>query len=284
MATKTPHRTVRAIAGLGAVVLAIGLVAAACGGDDDTDSTTTAAALDQTGNLDLIEEQTLTVCSDIPYLPFEFEKEDAPGEYTGFDVELVDSMAERLDLKTAWRVTVFDTILASLEAGDCDVVASAMTITDERKEQVAFTEPYFDSEQSLLVTKENETKYATLEDLAGQTIGVQSGTTGETYAQEHLPPGAELKSFDTGEEIFAPLAAGEVAAVLQDYPVNAYRALQDDQVVVTETFPTDEQYGFAVRQDNSELLEALNGALADVRGDGTYDEIYATWFGERKEN
>ncbi|MCC7076800.1 MAG: transporter substrate-binding domain-containing protein, partial [Acidimicrobiia bacterium] len=124
----------------------------------------------------------------------------------------------------------------------------------------------------------------TLEDLAGQTIGVQTGTTGETYAKDHLPSGAEIKSFDTGEEIFAPLQAGEVAAVLQDYPVNAYRALQDDQVVVTQTFPTDEQYGFAVRQDNSELLEALNGALETVRGNGTYDEIYATWFGEQEDN
>ncbi|MCC7077364.1 MAG: transporter substrate-binding domain-containing protein, partial [Acidimicrobiia bacterium] len=169
MAAKTPHRASRAILGLVAILCVVGLVAASCGGSDSADSTTTTdAAQGQTGNLDLIEEQTLTVCSDIPYPPFEFEKEDAPGEYTGFDVDLVDAMAEHLDLKTAWRVTVFDTILASLEAGDCDMVASAMTITDERKEQVAFTDPYFDAEQSLLVTKENEEKYATLEDLAGQ--------------------------------------------------------------------------------------------------------------------
>lgn len=263
-----------------ALVAILGIAVAACGDGDDSASTTTESGAGGE-DLGLVEEGKLTVCSDIPYPPFEFEKEGSQGEYTGFDVDLTEDIAKRLDLQTEWRVTVFDTILASLEAGDCDVVVSAMTITDERKEQVNFTDPYFDSEQSLLVRKEDEAKYATLADLEGQTIGVQTGTTGEIYAKENLPSGAELKSYDSGEEMFAPLQAGEIAAVLQDFPVNAYRALQDDQVVVTETFPTDEQYGMAVKKSNTALLDALNTALQEVRDDETYDTIYETWFGTK---
>ena len=115
-----------------------------------------------------------------------------------------------------------------------------MTITDERKEQVDFSDPYFDADQSLLVRADDAGDLVTLDDLAGETIGVQSGTTGETYAKENTPDGATIKSFEDADGLFAALTSGDIDAILQDFPVNAYRARRTTQFVVTETFPTGE--------------------------------------------
>ena len=227
----------------------------------------------------LVTDGTLTICSDIPYAPFEFE--DDNNELTGFDVELVDAMAEEMNLQTEFLTTPFDGIIPALVAGNCDAIVSATTITDERSEQVLFSDPYFDADQSLLVTAENEGTYASLGDLGGKNIGVQSGTTGADYAEENKPEGATIREYQGADDLFAAIVAGDVDAILQDFPVNAYRALQNsDQFVVTETFPTGEQYGMAVTLENTNLADALNAALGNVQAAGTYDEIYATWFGE----
>ena len=172
----------------------------------------------------------------------------------------------------------FDGILGSLAAGDCDLVASAVTITEERAEQVDFTDPYFDAEQSLLIKADNE-EIATIEDLTGRTVGVQSGTTGEAYANENTE-GATVTSFEDSDGLFAALESDSIDAILQDLPVNGYRSTQDPSVEVVETYPTEEQYGFAVEKGDSELLEFLNEGFQALRDDGTYDELFATYFGE----
>ena len=268
------------------IPLVIGaLVLGACGDDggDEEGSDTTAAdsgseaAIQLPEDASLVNEGQLTVCSDMPYEPFEFEED---GETKGFDYEVVSAMAEQMDLEVEFRTTPFDSIIPALAAGDCDMIASAMTITEEREEQVDFTEAYFDADQSLLIRAADEDTYASLEDLAGQTIGVQSETTGATYAEENLPEGATVRAFQTGADIFTALIAGDVDAALQDFPVNAYRASQSDDLVVTETFSTGEQYGFAVPTDSA-LLDPLNEALGNIRDDGTYDQIFSTWFGEQ---
>jgi polar amino acid transport system substrate-binding protein len=156
-----------------------------------------------------------------------------------------------------------------------------MTITDERAQQVNFTEPYFDADQSLLVTTENEATYTSLESLSGRTIGVQSGTTGADYATENAT-GATIQEFEGASELFAALAAGQIDAILQDYPVNAFRAKeQPDQFALTATFETDENYGIAMAPEATELLAALNAALAQLQDSGEYDTIYEEWFGTR---
>ncbi|MDQ2679207.1 MAG: basic amino acid ABC transporter substrate-binding protein [Actinomycetota bacterium] len=261
------------------------LLLAACGSDSADDTTTTAGesgggstelSLD---GVDLVTDGTLTVCSDMPYKPFEFEED---GTTTGFDYDVVSAMGDELGVDVEFVTTTFDSIIPALAAGNCDMIASAMTITDERAEKVDFTEAYFDADQSLLVLKENEEKFATLEDLAGETFGVQVETTGKTYAEENQPEGSTIKEFSTGDEMFPALISGDITAALQDLPVNAYRAATaPDQFVVTETFPTGEQYGFAVAKD-SELLGPLDAALAKIREDGTYDAVYTEWFGDLK--
>lgn len=266
---RLPHRRVLAL------LAPIALVVAACGSDDPkTATSTTTDGAAATAPAGLVSDGTLTVCSDTPYEPFEFK--DDQGEDTGYDIDLLRAVADGAELDLAVIDLPFDGILGSLEAGDCDVVASAVTITDERAEQVDFTDSYFDADQSLLI-KADRSELAALADLEDGTIGVQAGTTGETYANDNNP-GAEIKSFEDSDGLFAALESGDIDAILQDLPVNAYRATQDDSVSVVETYPTGEQYGFAVKKNATEVLAFLNDGLAALRDDGTFDEIYGTYF------
>jgi ABC-type amino acid transport substrate-binding protein len=263
--------------GLLALLTAGALVLGACGGDDDKSDTSDSSG--GAADVNLVSSGKLTVCSDTPYEPFEFEKN---GKDVGYDMDILRAIAtdNKLDLEV--KDLPFDGILGSLAAGDCDVVGSAVTINDERAKQVDFSKPYFDADQSLLVKAADKDKYAKLEDLAGKTIGVQSSTTGKTYAEAHTPEGATIKSFDDATGLFGAIASDQIAAILQDLPVNAYRATQDDSLVVTQTFPTGEQYGFAVRKGNSDVLALIDDGLASLKDSGKFDEIYATYFGEKK--
>jgi polar amino acid transport system substrate-binding protein len=246
------------------------LLFAACGDDDDS-------ADEGTTDTTAEEREVIKVCSDTPYPPFEFEDEDS-GEQTGFDIELLRAVADQADKDIEVIDTEFDGIVLAPQAGQCDMVASALTITPERQEQALFSDPYYDADQSLLVLADNEDTYATLDGLAGKTIGVQSTTTGETYANENKPDGATIQSFPDSDAMFLALESGEVDALLQDLPVNAYRAEQDSNFVVTDTFPTGEQYGYLAAKDNQALIDEINEGLAAVRDDGTYDDLYAEWF------
>jgi len=257
----------------------LALLITACGSDDDDASPDTTAPGDDgvAAPEGLVSDGTLTICSDTPYEPFEF-KDDA-GKDTGYDIDLLRAIAGTADLELAVIDLPFDGILGSLEAGDCDVVGSAVTITDERSQQVDFTDPYFDADQSLLIKADQVDEIMALADLDGASIGVQSGTTGEAYANENAT-GAEVTSFEDSDGLFAALEANTIAAILQDLPVNGYRSTQDDSVVVVETYPTEEQYGFAVKKGSSGLLDFLNTGLESLRVDGTFDEIYASYFGD----
>ena len=220
---------------------------------------------------------TWKVCSDMPYEPFEFEGEGPRGlAYTGFDIELLDAIAEDQGATLDITDSDFDTIFASVNAGNCDVVASAVTITPEREENSLFSDPYFSADQSLLVQADSDVK--SLDDLAGETIGVQTGTTGESYANENKPEGATIKAYPDAAALFAALNSGEIAGILQDLPVNSDRATKDENVTVVETFKTGEQYGFVVAKDNTELQGEVDKGLAAVKDDGTYDEIYQKYF------
>lgn len=249
-----------------AAVVAFAMVVAACGGDDA-----------DTSEFGLVADGTLTVCSEIPYEPFEFEDDD--GNYTGFDVDVITAIADELSLDINVISTGFTAITSgsAMAANTCDIAASAITITAEREEAIDFAAPYFDADQSLLVKADSG--YTSLDDLVGKNLGVQAGTTGEAYANDNNP-GAEIVSYDNGGDLFLALEAGAIEGVLQDLPVNGYRTIADDSVTVVATYPTGEQYGFAVAEEGREaLLEAVNDALATLRDNGKYDEIHEKWFG-----
>ncbi|MBS4754403.1 amino acid ABC transporter substrate-binding protein [Nocardioides sp. zg-ZUI104] len=252
-------------------VLALTTVAAlalgACGSDDSgkTDS-----------GAEVVKAGTLTVCSDVPYPPFEdFDKSSDTG-FKGFDVDVVVEVAERLDLDLKIQDSSFDALQSgtALNSGQCDIAASAMTITEDRKKNIDFSDGYYDSEQSLLVPAKS--KIAGIGDLKGVKIGVQQGTTGKAYAEKNAK-GADIVTFPSDAEMFQAIKAGQVEALLQDLPVNLDHATGGEYKVV-ETYKTDEQYGLAIKKGNTQLVEDVNEALTAMREDGTYDAIYNTYF------
>jgi polar amino acid transport system substrate-binding protein len=250
-----------------AAVLALGLTACAA----DTSTT------ELEGGEKLVEEGKLTVCTHLPYKPFQFSQ---GGEVVGFDVDMMDLVAEELGVEQEIFDTPFEGIQSgeSLNTGKCDVAAAGMTITDERAEVIDFSDPYFDATQALLVQK--SAGIGDLDDLSGKSLAVQEGTTGQIYAQDNAPEDVEIRSFEDLALLQAAVKTGQVDAgindngVLYDYVKN-----QPDLEVATE-FDTGEQYGFAVRKgENDALLDTVNQVLEDARADGTYDEIYEKWFG-----
>ena len=270
---------------LGATAVAATLMLAACGSSTDnasdttsgeTSSTAGAAANAAGADLDLVDDGTLTVCSDVPYAPFEdFDKSSDLG-FKGFDIDIDNQIATDLGLKLKVLDQDFDGLQSglTLNAGTCDLVSSALTITDDRAKHLAFSDGYYDSEQSLLVPADSS--IASLDDLKGKTVGVQKGTTGKAYATEHVT-GANIPDFPSDAEMFLALKAGQVDALLQDLPVNIEHTKTGDYKVV-EKYSTGEEYGLAAKLGNDKLIEAVNSALAKMKSDGTYDTIYNKYF------
>lgn len=252
------------------VLAASALALAGCGSDDGSGSGS------GSGEIETISEGTLTVCSDIPYEPFEYE--DKSGGYTGFDLDLMDEISKGLGLDLEIVDVGFDGLQsgASLAAGQCDIGASAMTITEEREANLDFSDPYYDSKQSLLVPSDSD--ITTIDDLSGASVGVQQGTTGKLYAEKNVPDDTEVVSFPSDAELYQAIKSGSIDAILQDLPVNLAHTQGGDFQIVEE-YDTDESYGFAVAEEGSEaLLEGVNEQLAELRKDGTYDKLYNEYF------
>ncbi len=258
-------RSTRLTALLAVFLLAIAsLAVAGCGSSDD--DTTGGGGGGGGGG------EPLTVGSDIPYPPFEMGK--APN-YEGFDIELMEAIAEKIDRKAEFQDTSFDTIFRDLAQGRFEAVASATTITDEREETVDFTNPYYFSEQAILV-KEGEGDIDSVEKLSGATVGVQQGTTGEEFVEEKGNAG-EIRPYPQGPDAVNALKSGVLDAVVLDIPV-AENAVQAGGVEVSAAIPTEEEYGFVVPQGEEELLDEMNEALDELKDDGTFTTIYEKWF------
>lgn len=210
------------------------------------------------------------------YPPFEFV--DESGNIVGFDVDLINALAERAGFDVELVNTKWDGIFAALAAGEFDVVCSAVTITEERSQIVDFTDPYFNAGQSIAVRADND-EIQSVEDLKGKRIGVQLGTTGDIEASKI--EGAEVKRYEEITIAFQALANGDVDAVINDTPTSAAIIKANPELnakLVGEPF-TDEWYGIAVNKNKPEIRDALNKALKEIKEDGTYDKIYKKWFG-----
>jgi ABC-type amino acid transport substrate-binding protein len=243
------------------------LVAASCGDDDGGGG--------GGGNLQTINQGELRVGSDIPYRPFEFG--EAP-DYQGFDVDVVNEIAQRLDLQARFVKTPFDTIFRSLAQGKFDMVASATTITPEREKEVDFSESYFPADQSLMVTRGSDIK--TVEDVDGKVVGAQLGTTGAEYARENTDA-RSVRTYDLIDDAFNALEAGQVEAVINDCPVSKYAERAHENLVVVQAIDTNELYGFPFRSGADALRTAVNRELAALKESGELARISDKWFGSR---
>jgi ABC-type amino acid transport substrate-binding protein len=224
-----------------------------------------------------IEDGVLKVGSCLDYKPFEFVKD---GEEMGFDVELSEEIASRLGLEVEWITANFDTIFTSVAADQFDMVAGAATITDERLNTVDFSDPYFNSRQGFTVNTSETPDIKTTDDLKeGDVVSVQKGTTGKDWAEENLAPqGVEVKTFDAAPDAFTDLEAGNVQGVINDEGSSIAEAESRPDLEVVQAIDTDEKYGLAFSKNNPELTAAVNEALADIIGDGTYETIFKKWF------
>jgi polar amino acid transport system substrate-binding protein len=258
-----------------ALALAVAAVATGCAKEDTGG---------ESGGVDLVRAGKLTTCTHLPYPPF--QSKDASGKVVGFDVALVDLVAAKLGVTQEIVDTPFEGIKSGqdLNTGKCDIAAAGMTITEARKQVLAFSDPYFDATQALVVPAGKP--YRTLADLAGKRLGVQGETTGEEYVRAQVEEKGltvEVVSYkDLGSEQQA-LATGQIEAAVGDLPVwNDYIRKNPGKVTVPTGFDTGEQYGFALRKDGDpDLLRTVNEVLAQARTDGTYDRIYAQWIGPK---
>jgi polar amino acid transport system substrate-binding protein len=259
-------------------LVALAAVAAGCGSSDDNSTSSSGGSTDTTASggggadLGLITDGTLTVGSDIPYPPFEQGK---PPDYTGFDIDLIDAIADKLGLSTKIVDTSFATIFSDQQAGKFDIVASSTTITPARSKRVTFSDPYFNADQSLMVQKDGELQSVD-QITSDTTIAVQEGTTGQAYAEDKTD--AQVQAYPGIGTAFNALQAGQADGVINDFPVSAYALRKYPDLDVSETIPTGEKYGFPMQKTNTALIDAVNGALGDLIDDGTYATIFKKWF------
>ena len=256
------------LAALALVIGSIGL--AACGDDDDGGSGGDGGSTG--GDLELKSQGKLTVGTDTPYPPFEFG--EAP--YQGFDIDVTNEIAKRLNLQVTYQDTAFDTIFTDLASGSFDMVASASTITPERQNVVDFSDPYYSADQALIVAPGSDV--ATVEDLADLNVAAQNGTTGLQYAKDETDA-ANVQGFPQGPDVVNAVRAGQVDAGILDQPVAQDAVEKAGGIEVAQVIPTGELYGLAFPQDSDNLREAVNSELAKMKQDGTLDKIYKKYFG-----
>ena len=252
---------------LASAVFGIGLVAAGCGGSDTPKATSGSSGVAPT---------SIKVASDIPYAPFEFT-EAGSTEVKGFDVDVVKAVAATFGTTDVTFVKrKFDTILLDIEQARFDMAASSITITVERAKTVAFSDPYFLANQSIMVKKGSAIK--TEADLVGKKIGVQRGTTGATLAGKVKD--ATLKQYEIIDDAFLALSTDRVDAVVNDFPISAYATKAKPELEVVTQIDTKESYGFAFPKGNTSLRDLFNEGLATIKTDGTYATIYRKWFNQ----
>ncbi|WP_028393868.1 transporter substrate-binding domain-containing protein [Bacillus cihuensis] len=251
------------------LLLVMVLVLAACGTKDASN-----AGEGET------QEKVYRVGIDTTYPPFEYE--DKNGEYTGIDIDLIKAIAEDQNFKIDFKPMDFGGIIPAMQAGQLDVAIAGMSITDDRKKIVDFTDPYFQAGLTLVV-KQGETGITSIEDLAGKKVAAKKGTTGAKFATEKAEEiGFELVQFNDSPAMFQDVANGNSDVLIEDYPVIAYAIAQStlDLEIVGDRLNGDE-YGIAVlKGKNDELLKKMNKGLANLKASGKYDEIINKYLNE----
>ncbi|MGW6279463.1 ABC transporter substrate-binding protein [Kribbella sp. NPDC055071] len=258
-----------------AAVLALAL--AACGSDSDNSGGSDDKA--KAAGITLVKPGKLTVCTHLPYKPFQYKDGT---KVVGFDVDMLDLVAKDLGLEQDVINIEWSQITsgAAFAAKKCDMGMGAMTIRADREKALAITDPYMDATQVLLVKKDSP--YKTLADLKGQKVGVQADTTGKDYANAHKAEfGYDVITFDDLTLQTNNVKSGRVAAGINDNGVLYPFVSENPDTAVVAEFDTGEKYGFAAKKNDpsgTKLVEKFNELLTKAKSDGTYNDIYKKWF------
>jgi polar amino acid transport system substrate-binding protein len=254
------------VAAKAAAILAVGaLTLTACGG-----SSTPAATSE--GGIQLINAGKLTVCSDVPYEPFEFQQD---GKIVGFDMDIAAEVAK--DMKA--ELSVVDSSFEAIETGtaltQCDISISSISITDTRKSVMDFSDPYLDDDLTLVASEASG--ITNLDGAKGKKVGVQQATTGAQYAKDQ---GLDAQQFEDTGLLVQALKAGTIDAALGNQSVLGYAIKDDSNFKRVENYATGEKLGIAIKKGNTAMATQVNGTLKRLTDDGTLAKFETTWFGE----
>ncbi len=279
---------------LASAMLCVGF--AGCGGKDSKDgkdgnpnvSATDVSATDvivkgtvDVSNVKLIKDGTLSVGMEIGYPPFEDKAEN--GDAIGYDVDLVYAIADKLGLEVNIVDTAFDVIFAGIGT-NYDCVVSAVTITDERRENCLFSDPYIDSYQAVVVKKGSDIKITSLNDLSGKSVALQDATTSKALLEDMIKTGTVTDcKMGPSEKVltaFTALDNGEYAVVLCDSPVaDTYITNYPDKYELAFLDKENvEQFGVAMAKTDEALQTAVNEAMKQLKDEGFFDDNKAKWF------
>lgn len=287
------NKKLLALLAAGAVAATLGLFGCSSGGSAapadssapaDTSAAAAPAAVETSApaaaadEIKLITPGTLTVFTSADYPPFENLEGD---EFVGLDMDLIKAIGAKLGLEVKIENQNFDSIITAVAGGkSCDVGISGFSVDPERAQTIDFSDPYYTDDQAVAVMKggditaDNATDELNKE---GVRIAVQSGTTGETYVEEHFPK-AEAVPYTNSTDCFAYMQSGQVNAVCTNMAV-VNRMLEgtysDAEVVLTEA--TGEDYAIVISKDNPALTAAINGALAELKAEGALDQMLEQW-------
>ncbi len=211
---------------------------------------------------------TLTMGTNAAFPPYEYVDDD--GNIVGIDAEIAAAIAEKLGMELEIKDMEFDSLITACAGGSVDVVLAGMTVTDERKESVNFSDTYATGIQVIIVKEGSE--IATVDDLEGKTIGVQAGTTGDIYCTDDYGQD-NVKQYNNGALAVAALQNDQVDCVIIDNePAKSFVAANEGLKILDTEYVT-EDYAIAVAKENTELLEKINTAMAELKADGTIDDI-----------
>lgn len=259
------------------ILLFIFVLLAACG-SEETAGTATA---DETGAksggvLERMEEsKEMNVAFEGTYPPFNFIDEN--DEFQGFDVDISNEIAERLGVEANFIATKWDGLIGGLKADKFDIIISQMTVTEERKKSVDFTDPYVIS-GSVLITREETNDITKLEDIKGKNVGVGGGTTFEDVANS--VDGAEVKLYKAVGDYIQDLTNKRLDVIINDQLLISYNIKEMNlPIKISSDILNKDEIGMAVNKGNEDFIEQVNAALSEMKEDGTYAEIYKKWFG-----
>lgn len=227
-------------------------------------------------------QDKVRVATDPSFVPFEMMDQET-GEMTGFDMDIIREIGKRAGFEPDINTMDFNGIIPALQTGNVDIAIAGITITEERKEIVDFSDPYYDSGLQILVGADQQ-GVKEIEDLEGMKIGTKIGSTSYDYLTEKFGDTAEITPYPGSADMYMALIGGSVDAVFYDAPNVGYfsQTKGEGRSKVVGPLYEGQQYGIAF-PEGSDRVEAVNKALAAMKEDGTYDEIHAKWFGKSEQ-
>lgn len=224
--------------------------------------------------------ETYTVATDANFKPFEYKNPDT-GEMEGFDIELMKAIADEAGFNVEFKTMQFDGLITGMQSGRYPLAIAGISITEERKKSIAFSDPYYDSGLILMVNKDNN-EIQSIDDVDGKTVGVKTGSTSETYLKNNT--NAEIKAFPDIINAYMDVKNERLDASLYDLPNVKYYIQQngDGKLKAVGEVLEGQSYGIALPKD-SDLVDEVNEGLQAVRDSGEYDKIYEKYFGSKPE-